>query len=162
MAFREVPVFEVREVLRLWLDGEGLRSIERLCTKAIAARIDTTAIAISSSSRVKPTPERTERRLRPCQLRDAGREGGSAVAAYGCIFDRRLLWPRGRPHPQGIGRRDDNVSRAPRARRPVRYRARRPYLRAWSCLGRSHWPAIAVIRMQVLVTMNTQLPSITL
>ena len=27
MAFREVPVFEVREVLRLWLDGRGLRSI---------------------------------------------------------------------------------------------------------------------------------------
>ncbi|CAA9229159.1 MAG: Putative transposase [uncultured Acidimicrobiales bacterium] len=30
MAFREVPVFEVREVLRLWLRGEGFRSIERL------------------------------------------------------------------------------------------------------------------------------------
>jgi transposase len=30
MAFREVRVFEVREVLRLWLAKEGLRSIERL------------------------------------------------------------------------------------------------------------------------------------
>ncbi len=30
MTFREVPVFEVREVLRLWLRGEGLRSVERL------------------------------------------------------------------------------------------------------------------------------------
>ncbi len=30
MAFREVRVFEVREVLRLWLLGEGLRSVERL------------------------------------------------------------------------------------------------------------------------------------
>jgi transposase len=30
MGFREVAVFEVREVLRLWLRGEGLRSIERL------------------------------------------------------------------------------------------------------------------------------------
>lgn len=30
MAFREVRVYEIREVLRLWLDGEGLRSIERL------------------------------------------------------------------------------------------------------------------------------------
>jgi transposase len=30
MAFREVPVFEVREVLRLWLRGEGIRPIERL------------------------------------------------------------------------------------------------------------------------------------
>ena len=30
MTFREVPVFEVREVLRLWLRGESLRSVERL------------------------------------------------------------------------------------------------------------------------------------
>ena len=30
MAFREVRVFEVREVLRLWLGGEGLRGISRL------------------------------------------------------------------------------------------------------------------------------------
>jgi len=30
MAFREVRVFEVREVLRLWLAGDGIRSIERL------------------------------------------------------------------------------------------------------------------------------------
>lgn len=30
MAFREVQVFEVREVLRLWLRGEGFRAVERL------------------------------------------------------------------------------------------------------------------------------------
>lgn len=30
MVFREVPVFEVREVLRLWLGGHGFRAIERL------------------------------------------------------------------------------------------------------------------------------------
>jgi hypothetical protein len=30
MGFREVPVFEVKEVLRVWLRGEGLRTIERL------------------------------------------------------------------------------------------------------------------------------------
>lgn len=30
MAFREVSVIQVREVLRLWLRGEALRSIERL------------------------------------------------------------------------------------------------------------------------------------
>lgn len=28
--FREVPVHEIKEVLRLWVRGEGLRSIERL------------------------------------------------------------------------------------------------------------------------------------
>jgi transposase len=30
MAFREVRVFEIREVLRLWLHGESIRSMERL------------------------------------------------------------------------------------------------------------------------------------
>src|SRR2546423_4965674 len=30
MAFREVRVFEVREVLRLWLRGEGIRAVGRL------------------------------------------------------------------------------------------------------------------------------------
>jgi len=30
MSFREVHVFEIREVLRLWLRDEGLRSVERL------------------------------------------------------------------------------------------------------------------------------------
>jgi hypothetical protein len=30
MAFREVRVFEIREVLRLWLRGEAIRAIERL------------------------------------------------------------------------------------------------------------------------------------
>ena len=30
MGFREVPVHEVREVLRLWLRGEGIRATQRL------------------------------------------------------------------------------------------------------------------------------------
>jgi hypothetical protein len=30
MTFREVRVYEIREILRLWLRGEGVRSIERL------------------------------------------------------------------------------------------------------------------------------------
>jgi hypothetical protein len=30
MAFREVRVLEVRDVLRWWLAGEGFRSVERL------------------------------------------------------------------------------------------------------------------------------------
>ena len=34
VAFREVGVHEIREVLRLWLRGEGLRSVARL------ARVD--------------------------------------------------------------------------------------------------------------------------
>ena len=51
MTFREVRVFEIREILRLWLRKEGLRSIERLTatdrktvrryvTAAIAAGVD--------------------------------------------------------------------------------------------------------------------------
>jgi hypothetical protein len=30
MAFREVRVYEIREILRLWLQGKGLRSVEGL------------------------------------------------------------------------------------------------------------------------------------
>ena len=30
MVFREIPMFEVREVLRLWLSGRGYRTIESL------------------------------------------------------------------------------------------------------------------------------------
>jgi hypothetical protein len=30
MSFRQVRVFEVKDVLRLWPRGEGLRSVERL------------------------------------------------------------------------------------------------------------------------------------
>ena len=30
VAFREIPMFEVREVLRLWLAGRGLRSIAEM------------------------------------------------------------------------------------------------------------------------------------
>lgn len=30
MGFREVPVYEVKDVLRLWLGGQGLRSVEKL------------------------------------------------------------------------------------------------------------------------------------
>jgi hypothetical protein len=30
MSYREVRVFEIREALRLWLRGEGIRSIERM------------------------------------------------------------------------------------------------------------------------------------
>ena len=30
MSYREVPVHQVREVIRLWLAGEGIRSTARL------------------------------------------------------------------------------------------------------------------------------------
>ena len=43
MAFREVRVFEVSEVLRLWLAGEGIRSVERL------AQVDRKRSAVTSS-----------------------------------------------------------------------------------------------------------------
>jgi Integrase core domain len=47
MTFREVRVYEIREILRLWLQGEGLRSIERLAAtdrktvrRYVAAAVD--------------------------------------------------------------------------------------------------------------------------
>ena len=47
MAFREVRVFEVREVLRLWLAGEGIRSMERLA-RSTARRSAATSTPRSS------------------------------------------------------------------------------------------------------------------
>jgi transposase len=46
MGFREVRVFEVREVLRLWLRGEGFRGVERLSgvDRKTARRYITTAV----------------------------------------------------------------------------------------------------------------------
>lgn len=44
MAFREVPVFEVREALRLWLDGRSYRAIAGLVRpdrKAVTRVIET-------------------------------------------------------------------------------------------------------------------------
>lgn len=38
MAYRQVPVFEVREVVRLWLRGEGLRSVD------LSAGVDHTTV----------------------------------------------------------------------------------------------------------------------
>ena len=43
MAFREVPMFEVREVLRPWLGGEGLRAIaglSRVVRKTVRRCVD--------------------------------------------------------------------------------------------------------------------------
>ncbi len=57
MGFREVPVFEVKEVLRLWLRGEGLRSIERL------SRVDRKTVRryVAAASRARRRPRAAER-----------------------------------------------------------------------------------------------------
>ena len=69
MAFREVPMFEVREVLRLWLGGEGLRAVARL-------------------SRVDRSP------LRRC--RDRGGRRPMSVRADDAV--KRLAVPKSRGH----------------------------------------------------------------
>jgi transposase len=48
VAFREVPVFEVREVLRLWLDGRGYRAIAGLVRpdRKTVTRVVETAVAL--------------------------------------------------------------------------------------------------------------------
>src|SRR5450755_4969343 len=69
MAFREVQVHEIREVLRLWLRGAGIRSAERL------AGLD------------RKTVRRYVAAAQACWLDRAGGEGqlsGSATPAAGC------------------------------------------------------------------------------
>ena len=48
MSFREVPVFEVREVLRLWLDGRGYRGIAALVAadRKTVTRVVETAVGL--------------------------------------------------------------------------------------------------------------------
>lgn len=48
MAYREVPVFEVREVLRLWLDGRGYRAIAGLVPpdRKTVTRVIETAVGL--------------------------------------------------------------------------------------------------------------------
>jgi hypothetical protein len=62
MAFREVPVFEVREVLRLWMGGRGLRSsiavvtppdrktIRRVIDVAVRLGLDREGVVASSTT----------------------------------------------------------------------------------------------------------------
>ena len=70
MAFREVGVHEIREVLRLWLRGEGLRSVARL------ARVD------------RKTVRRYVEAAQTCGLDRAGGEGQLGDELLGAVAER--------------------------------------------------------------------------
>ena len=66
MAYREVSVFEINEVLRLWLRGEGYRGIDRLSgvdRKTVRRYVEATVEAgltrdageVGLSTRIGPT-----------------------------------------------------------------------------------------------------------
>ncbi len=77
MAFREVGVHEIKEVLRLWLRGEGLRSVARL------AQVD------------RKTVRRYVEAARACGLDRAGGEGQVGDALLSRVAERV------RPHRSG-------------------------------------------------------------
>src|SRR5262252_114511 len=77
VAFREVGVHEVREVLRLWLRGEGFRSVARL------ARVD------------RKTVRRYVEAAQACGLDRAGGEGQLGDELLGAVAERV------RPHRTG-------------------------------------------------------------
>ncbi len=81
VAFREVGVHEIKEILRLWLRGEGFRSVARL------ARVD------------RKTVRRYVAAAVACGLDLAGGEGSSAMSCS-------APWPSGcaRTGPMGTGR----------------------------------------------------------
>src|SRR6516165_272961 len=81
VAFREVGVHEIREVLRLWLRGEGLRSVARL------AGVD------------RKTVRRDVAVAQACGLDGAGVKNSSAMSCW-------PRWPSGsaRTGPMGTGR----------------------------------------------------------
>jgi hypothetical protein len=70
VAFREVGVHEIREVLRLWLRGEGLRSVARL------ARVD------------RKTVRRYVAAAQACGLDRAGGEGQLGDELLGAVAER--------------------------------------------------------------------------
>jgi hypothetical protein len=70
VAFREVGVHEIREVLRLWLRGEGLRSVARL------ARVD------------RKTVRRYVEAARSCGLDRAGGEGQIGDELLSAVAER--------------------------------------------------------------------------
>ena len=70
MAFREVQVHEIREVLRLWLRGEGIRSVERL------AGLD------------RKTVRRYVAAAQACGLERAGGEGQLGDALISAVAER--------------------------------------------------------------------------
>ena len=91
MAFREVRVFEVREVLRLWLRGEGLRAAERLAGvagKTVHRYVDA---ALEAGPARDGGVEPGVRRVRSGE-RVRGRPGpGALPAGQGFVFTLHLL-----------------------------------------------------------------------
>ena len=65
MAFREVPVYEINEVLRLWLGGEGYRSVARLTgvdRKTVRRYVEAAmAAGMDTSRRCRPARRRAGR-----------------------------------------------------------------------------------------------------
>ncbi len=97
MAFREVQVHEIREVLRLWLRGEGLRSAERL------AGLD------------RKTVRRYVAAAQACGLDRAGGEGQLSDELISGVAERV------RPHRTGGRLRTGQTIQ--RSRRSARYHA---------------------------------------
>ena len=117
MAFREVRVFEVREVLRLWMRGESLRAVERLAgvDRKTVRRYVEAATGSGWSARAGRASS-----TRPDRLGGGGgappphRRPRRAVAGAG-----------GQPRPdQGLARRRSDRGQGARPARPAR---------GWSC-----------------------------
>jgi hypothetical protein len=73
MAFREVPVYEIREVLRLWLGGAGYRSIARLARvdrngELTRRRQATTNVRLTRQAKGAPPPRDARRQGRQLAL----------------------------------------------------------------------------------------------
>ena len=98
MGFREVPVFEVKEVLRLWLRGEALRSIERL------ARVDRKTVRRYVAAAVEAR-RRPRRRGGPAERRGPRRRDRAGPPASS-QRPRRVL-----AHPRGPRRADPRLDR---------------------------------------------------
>jgi len=96
MAFREVQVFEVREVLRLWLRGEGFRSIERLAVvdRKTVRRYVTAAVEAELVREAGPEPLASAGMPAACTFLDVGEPRGRVLASLDAGGPRQTVQNR--------------------------------------------------------------------
>jgi hypothetical protein len=96
MSFREVPVFEIREVLRLWLRGEGLSSVGRF--REVATSFGTLTVLEPPDDQVVVRHQPASMKVSPAK--NDWRTNGTALLALfgrgpsgkGARTDRRALF----------------------------------------------------------------------
>ncbi len=96
MAYRELGMVEVREILRRWLDGEGVRAMARavgMGCKTIAAYIEAAAVAVGVQRGGAPPTDEQITRIASVRRLKAGRRTPAPPARNANSFPRMSRAP---------------------------------------------------------------------